>query len=113
MKLFANFALSAIAAFAAIMFLPGLGVSQYTIAVFIALVIGLANISIKPLLLMLSIIPTFTTIVLALFFFNGLIIVLSDWLTEGFTAEGAGYVILFSGVVAIVNWGIHRMIWKK
>ena len=62
---------------------------------------------------MLSIIPTFTTIVLALFFFNGLIIVLSDWLTEGFTAEGAGYVILFSGVVAIVNWGIHRMIWKK
>ena len=113
MKLFANFALSVIAAFAAILFLPGLGVSEYMLALFIALVIGLVNISIKPLLLILSIIPTFTTIVLALFFFNGLIIVLSDWLIEGFTAESAGYVIMFSGVVAVVNWGIHRLIWRK
>lgn len=113
MKLFANFALSVIAAFIALLLLPGLGISQYAIAVFIALAIGLANISIKPLLLLLSIIPTFTTIVLALFFFNGLIIVLSDWLIEGFTAEGTGYVILFSGVVAVANWGIHRLLWKK
>ena len=70
MKLFINFLLSSLVAFAAIEFLPGLDVDNYLIAIFIALIIGLINISIKPFLLILSIIPTFITIVLALFFFN-------------------------------------------
>lgn len=113
MKLFINFLLSSIVAFAAIEFLPGLDVKYYWIAIFISLVIGLINISIKPFLAIWSIIPTFVTIVLALFFFNGLVIVLSDWIIEGFSAEGTGYVILFSAVISILNWGIHRLIWKK
>lgn len=112
MKLFINFLLSSLVAFAAIEFLPGLDVDNYLIAIFIALIIGLINISIKPFLLILSIIPTFITIVLALFFFNGLIIVLSDWIIEGFSAEGTWYVILFSAVISILNWCIHRLIWK-
>ncbi len=112
MKLFINFLLSAIVAFAAVEFLPGLDVYNYWTAIFIAIIIGLINISIKPFLMILSIIPTFLTIVLALFFFNGLVVVLSDWMIEGFSAERTWYVILFSAVVSILNWGIHRLIWK-
>lgn len=112
MKLFINFVLSSIVAFAAIFFLSGLHVDSYWIAGFIAIVIGLINISIKPFLMILSIIPTFITIVLALFFFNGAVIVLSDWIIEGFSAESSWYIILFSAIVSILNWGIHRVVWK-
>ena len=112
MKLFLNFVLSGIVAFAAVSFLPGLYVANYWIAIFIAIVIGLINISIKPFLSILSIIPTFITIFLALFFFNGAVIVLSDWIIEGFDAENSWYVILFSAVVSILNWGVHRVVWK-
>ena len=112
MKLFLNFVLSGIVAFFAILFLPGLDVDSYWIATFIAILIGLINISIKPFLAILSIIPTFVTIFLALFFFNGAVIVLSDWIFEGFSAENSWYVILFSAVVSILNWGIHRVVWK-
>lgn len=112
MKLFINFLLSTIVAFAAVEFLPGLDVDNYRIAIFIAIIIGLINISIKPFLLILSIIPTFVTIILTLFFFVGMVVVLSDWIFEGFSAEGTGYVILFSAVVSILNWGIHKVVWK-
>lgn len=112
MKLFINFLLSSIVAFAAVVFLPGLDVNSYWIAAFIAIVVGLINISIKPFLAILSIIPTFITIFLALFFFNGAVIVLSDWIIEGFSAESSWYVALFSAVVSILNWGIHRLVWK-
>ena len=112
MKLFINFLLSSIVAFVAIIFLPGLDVTTYWTAAFIGLVIGVLNVSIKPLLAILSIIPTFITIIITLFFLNGVVIVLSDWIIEGFSTESTVYVILYSAVVAILNWGVHRLVWK-
>ena len=112
MKIVINFLLSAIVSFIAVLFLPGLDVNGYLPAIYIAVVLGIFNVCIKPLLEVLSIVPTFITIILALFFFNGAVLVLADWILEDFAAEGTGYVILFSAVVAIVNWGIHRVLYQ-
>lgn len=112
MKIFINFLLSAIITFLAILLLPGLDVDSYYIAAGMAVFLGIINICVKPLLEVLSIVPTFITIILALFFFNGAVLVVADWTLEDFSAEGTGYVILFSAIVAILNWGIHRVLYK-
>lgn len=112
MKIFINFLLSAILTFAAILFLPGLDVNSNMAVAYIALAVGVINISVKPLLEVCSIVPTFATIILALFFLNGAVVVLADWMLEGFSAEGMGYVILFSTIVSLLNWGVHRLLYR-
>lgn len=111
MKLFLNFILSAILAFVILLILPGLTTNYWT-AAFVALVLGIINISIRPLLALLSIIPTFVTIIVSLFFMNGVIVVLADWMIDSFTAENIWFVVLFSGILAVANWGIHRLVWR-
>lgn len=113
MKLFINFILSSITALIIILILPGLGIDSYWLAAFVSLILGLINISIKPFLAMFSVIPTFFTIILALFLLNAAVIILADWVFERFYAENSLYVALFSAVLALINWGIHRLIWKS
>ncbi|MEG1838569.1 MAG: phage holin family protein [Bacteroidaceae bacterium] len=112
MKLFINFILSAVIAFGAIEFLPGLHADSYWIVTFIALILGVINVSVRPLLEISSVIPTFITIIIAIFLLSGAVVVLAEWTIEGFTNEGLGYVALFSAVVAVLNWGVHRLVWK-
>ena len=112
MKLFINFAVSFFVTFLTVLFLPGLDVNGYLVALYIGLAIGVINICVKPLLEVCGIIPTSLTILTALFFTNGAVIVLADWTLEDISVEGIGYVILFSAVVSILNWAIHKIIWK-
>lgn len=112
MKIFINFLLSAAITYLVVIFLPGLDVYNHLAAVYIALAVGVFNICVKPLLEVCSIVPTFITIILALFFLNGAVVVVADWTLEGFAAEGTGYVILFSAVTSILNWGIHRLLYR-
>ncbi len=112
MKVFINFAVSFFITFLTVLFLPGLDVNGYLVALYIGLAIGVINICVKPLLEVCGIIPTSWTILTALFFMNGAVIVLADWMLEDLSIEGIGYVILFSAVVSILNWAIHKIIWK-
>lgn len=112
MKLFINFAVSFAVTFLIVLFLPGLGVDGYPIALYIGLAIGIINICVKPLLEVWGIIPTSLTILTALFFINGAVIVLADWILEDISTERIGYIILFSAVVSVLNWAIHKLIWK-
>lgn len=112
MKLLINFFISSIVIYLAIIFLPGMDAGSVSTAASIAGILGLINISIKPFLMLFDIIPTFFTIVIALFFINGAIVVLSDWIIDDFSTESLGYVVLFSAVISVLDWCVHKVVWK-
>lgn len=113
MKLLINFLISSIMIYLAITFLPGIDAHSTLTAATVASVLGLANISIKPFLILFDIIPTLFTIVFALFFINGAIVVLSDWIIDDFSTESLWYVILFSAVISVLDWCIHKLVWRN
>lgn len=113
LKILINFLASTLISFFAMLFLPGLDIRSYGIMLLIAIILGLVNISVKPLIKIGGVIPTFITIFIALFFLNGAVIVLGDWIIEGFSAERFGYVVLFSATLTILNWGVHQLIYRK
>lgn len=112
MKLLINFLISSIVIYLAIVFLPGIDAHSTLTAAAVAGILGLANISIKPFLMLFDIIPTLFTIVFALFFINGAIVVLADWIIDDFSTENLWYVMLFSAVISVLDWCIHKLIWK-
>lgn len=112
MKLLINFLISSIVIYLAIVFLPGIDAHSTLTAAAIAGILGLTNISIKPFLMLFDIIPTLFTIVFALFFINGAIVVLADWIIDDFSTENLWYVMLFSAVISVLDWCIHKLIWK-
>lgn len=112
MKLLINFLISSIVIYLAIIFLPGIDAESTLTAAAVAGILGLTNISIKPFLLLFDVIPTLLTIIIALFFINGAIVVLSDWIIDDFVAESFWYVVLFSAVVSVLDWCIHKIVWK-
>ena len=112
MKLLINFLISSIVIYLAITFLPGIDAHSTLTAAAVAGILGLINISIKPFLLLFDIIPTLFTIIFALFFINGTIIVLSDWIIDDFSAESLWHVALFSAVISVLDWCIHKLVWK-
>lgn len=112
MKLLINFLISSIIIYLAIIFMPGIDAHSTLTAAAIAGILGLANISIKPFLILFDVIPTLLTIISALFFINGTIIVLADWIIDDFSTENLWYVILFSAVISVLDWCIHKVIWK-
>lgn len=112
MKLLINFLISSIVIYLAIIFLPGIDAHSTLTAAAIAGILGLTNISIKPFLMLFDIIPTLFTIVFALFFINGAIVVLADWIIDDFSTENLWYVMLFSAVISVLDWCIHKLIWK-
>lgn len=104
-----NFLLSSVVVYLAATFLPGIEIGSFWTAIVVALVLAILNITVKPILQVLSIIPTLFTIGLFLLVINGAVIVIADWFVDDFKVTNFGYAILFSIVVSVSNWILHRI----
>lgn len=83
--------------------LPGIGVESYWTALVVALILGLLNIFIKPILVILTIPVTILTLGLFLFVINALIIMLAGYMIDGFTVNGFWWALLFSILMTLLN----------
>lgn len=110
MKFLFNWLVTAVALYAAVRLIPGLTVSGDTTIILAALVIGLANAVIKPLLLVLTLPITVLTLGLFYFVLNGAMLYLAAALTPGFEVEGWGAAILGALVMSIVASLIHLVV---
>jgi putative membrane protein len=77
-------------------FLPGVKVDSFITAVIVALVLGLLNIFIKPILVLLTLPATVLTLGLFLLVINGIIILICDALVDGFHVSSFWTALLFS-----------------
>jgi len=83
--------------------LPGIGVESYWTALIVAIILGLLNIFIKPVLVILTIPVTILTLGLFLFVINALIIMLAGYLIDGFSVNGFWWALLFSILMTVLN----------
>lgn len=93
----------ALAVFITSYILPGVGVDSYITAIIVAALIALLNITIKPLLIILTIPITILTLGLFLLVINALIILIAAELIPGFAVDGFWWALLFSFILSIIN----------
>lgn len=79
----------------------GLSTGNFMTAIWVAIVLGLLNLFVKPLLVLLTLPVTFITLGLFLLVINALIILLCAKLVSGFAVDGFLTALLFSLILSI------------
>ena len=93
--------LTAVAVLVIAHFLPGVSVANFTSSVIVAVVLALLRVTIKPLLIILTLPVTIVTLGLFLLVINALIILLADNLIDGFYVTGFWIALLFSLILSV------------
>ena len=113
MGLILKLIVNALAVFAAAYILPGVSVESFTTAIIVAIVLGVLNLVVKPVLILLTIPITLLTLGLFLLIINALIVLLCDSLISGFEVDGLLYALLFSLVVSLISAVMESLAKKK
>lgn len=104
MKLIANLLVNSFAVFWADYFLEGIYIKDFKTAVIVALVLGILNTFIKPMLELLSLPLNLLTLGLFRFLINGFIVFLASWFVFGFFVSNFFWAVIFSVVLSITSW---------
>ena len=86
--------------------LPGVRVDDFFAALVAAVVIGLINTFLRPVFILLTLPINILTLGLFTLVINALLIMLASSLAPGFQVANFGWVMLFSVVLFLVNWGL-------
>ncbi len=110
MRFVLNWLINAAALWVAVELLSGLAVSSTETLFLAALVIGLINAVVKPILLVLTIPITVLTLGIFYLVLNGLLLYLAAALTPGFTIANFGSAFLGALIVSAVSTMLHLLI---
>lgn len=94
-------------------FMKGVHVASFTTAFFVAIVLGLLNIFIKPILVLFTLPITFFTLGLFLLVINGLIIILCSSIVGGFTVDNFFTALLFSIILSVLQSIVNLFVGDK
>ena len=106
---FFNWLATAVAIMVAAFVLPGVHVASIWTALLVALVLGVLNTLVRPMLIMLTLPITAITFGLFLLVINAVMIVMASHLVPGFTVDGFTWALLFSLAVSLINLAVSRM----
>ena len=84
-------------------FMPGVHVESFTTALFVAIVLGLLNIFIKPILVIFTLPVTILTLGLFLLVINALIIILCTNIVGGFRVDTFWTALFFSIILSLLQ----------
>ncbi len=112
MNLLLNLAINTLAVWVGTYVLKGVSVDGVTTAVVVAVVLGVINTFLKPVLVFLTFPLTVVTFGLFLLVINALMIMLTDKLVRGFEVENFWWALLFSLVVSVVNAFLNALTWR-
>ena len=104
MSFLINWLLSGLAIVITAYLLPGVHLSGIKAALLTAIVLGVINAVIKPVLKLLTLPLTIMTLGLFSLVLNALLIMLTARLVPGFQVQGFLWALAFSLVLALVNW---------
>lgn len=103
MKFVVSLLLNAIAIVIAAYVLPGIHVDSFLTAILVAVVLGIINTIIKPVLVILTLPITIITLGIFYLVLNALMILLTAAIVKGFTVDNFWWALLFSIVLSIIN----------
>jgi len=101
--------LNAVAVVITAYILPGVHVDSFLTAIVVAIVLGIVNIFLKPILIILTLPVNILTLGLFTLVINGFIILLVSAVVPGFRVGGFGWAILFSIILSIVSWFLSSL----
>ncbi len=101
---------NALAIMLAASIVPGIAVDGLVSALAAAVLLGLINAFVRPVLLILTLPITLLTLGLFLFVLNGFCFWLVAWLVKGFHVAGFGSALLGALVVSVVSWIVTALI---
>jgi putative membrane protein len=93
--------------------IPGVSVSGFLAALWVALFLGIVNILIKPILILITLPINILTLGLFTFVINALLILLASSMIKGFEVSGFWVAVLFSVVLSLINYVLGRLLGTK
>jgi putative membrane protein len=90
--------------------MPSISVSSFTTALIAALVLGLVNTIIRPILVILTLPATILTLGLFIFVINGLLFWLVGSFIEGFRVSGFWAGVLGAIVYSLISWLLSALV---
>ena len=90
--------------------LPGVEIRSFFTAVITALVLGLINAIIRPVLIILTLPLTVVTLGLFIFIINAFLVLVTSAIVPGFTVQGFSWALLFSLVFSTVSFVLHKIV---
>jgi putative membrane protein len=109
MKLLLHLLVSTIAVFASAYILPGVSVDSLTAAFVVAIVLGIINMLLKPILVILTLPITIITLGLFYLVINAFLILLVAAIVPGFHVNGFWWALLYSLVLSLVGSVLHSL----
>jgi putative membrane protein len=89
---------------------PGIAVSSFVTALIAALVLGLVNTIIRPILILLTLPATILTLGLFIFVINGLLFWFVGSFIQGFTVQGFWAGVVGAILYSIVSWLLSALL---
>ena len=103
MKLLVRILLSAVAVVVIAKLMSSVSVDNYTTAIVVAVILGLLNMFVKPILVIFTLPVTIVTFGLFLLIINAIIIFMADSLVDGFSVDGWISALIFSFLLTFLE----------
>ncbi len=103
MQILAILLINSIAVFATGYILPGINISNFITAILVAIVLGVLNTFVKPLLVFLTFPITILTLGLFILVINTIIVLIAGRIVPGFYVENFWWALVFSIVLSLVS----------
>jgi len=109
MKLIIRLLVNAFVIFLVANYLPAVTVDGFVSALVVALLLGVVNAIIKPVLTLLTLPITLITLGLFTLVINGLMVVLVDALVSGFSVDSFLWAIGFSLIISVISSIVNKL----
>jgi len=113
MKTILRMLLTAVAVVVIAKFLPGVEVTDFVNAMFVAIVLGFLKITVQPILVILTLPATILTLGLFLLVINAVIILLASYFVDGFSVAGFWTALLFSILLSMFQSILYSFLKEK
>ena len=110
LRIIAIWVINALALLALPYVFSSIHVSSFGTALLVALVLGLINTLLRPLLVLLTLPVTLLTLGLFIFVINGLMFLLAGWLLDGFKVDGLWAGVLGSTIYSLISWLLTKLL---
>lgn len=105
--------INALALLAVAYLMPSIEVASFTTALIAALILGLVNTFIRPVLVLLTLPVTILTLGLFIFVINGVLFWFVGSYIEGFTVGGFWAGVFGAIVYSLISWGLSALVFGR
>lgn len=105
-----NLIVTAIAVFVTASIIPGVTIGGFGASIVVAIILGLVNLIVKPILTILTLPINLLTFGLFSLVINAIIILIVDALTPGFSVDGFLTAFIFSLVLAVIGAVLYSLV---